>query len=132
VIDHSSTAAERSVPFEADGEGAQTSMARRALTAAASLAGALALIGCTAGGWQPMTGSVEHCVERAKLAMRDSDFMERFAIYPGPGETILYGQHGGYRAELYCTAGAPGIRVEVKGSDPVQTERYKESIIRRF
>ena len=108
-------------------------MAGKALTAAAaSLAGALALGGCTAGGWQPMAGSVEHCVERAKLAMRDSDFTERVAIYPGPGETVLYGQHGGYRAQLYCTAGAPGIRVEVKGFDPDQTERYKESIIRRF
>lgn len=108
-------------------------MAAKPLTAlAASLAGTLALVGCTAGGWQPTTGSVERCVERAKLAMRDSDFMERFAIIPGPDETVLYGQHGGYRAELYCTAGAPGIRVEVKGFDPVQTERYKESIIRRF
>jgi hypothetical protein len=108
-------------------------MAGKLLSAAvASLAGALALAGCTAGGWQPMTGSVEHCVARAKLAMRDSDFMEAFAIRPGPGETILYGQHGGYRAQLYCTAGAPGIRVEVKGFDPEQTERYRESIIRRF
>jgi len=96
------------------------------------LAGALALGACTAGGWQPTTGSVEHCVQRAKLAMRDSDFMERFAIYPGPGETVLYGQHGGYRAQLYCSAGAPGIRVEVKGFDPQQTERYKESILARF
>jgi hypothetical protein len=77
-------------------------------------------------------GSVERCVERAKLAMRDSDFTERVAIYPGPDETVLYGQHGGYRAQLYCTAGAPGIRVEVKGFDPAQTERYKESIIKRF
>jgi hypothetical protein len=108
-------------------------MAGKALSAAvASIACVLALAACTAGGWQPMTGSVEHCVERAKLAMRDSDFMERFAVYPGPGETILYGQHGGHRAQLYCTAGASGIRVEVKGFDPVQTERYKESIISRF
>ena len=108
-------------------------MTGKVLTAGgASLAGALALAGCTAGGWQPMTGSVERCVERAKLAMRDSDFMERFAIYPGTGETVLYGQHGGYRAQLYCTAGAPGIRVEVKGFDPQQTDRYKESILSRF
>lgn len=106
--------------------------AKTRTAAAASLAGALALGGCTADGWQPMAGSVEHCVQRAKLAMRDSDFTERVAIYPGPGETVLYGQHGGYRAQLYCTAGAPGIRVEVKGFDPEQTERYKESIIRRF
>ena len=112
---------------------AKTAMAGRALTGAlASLAGGLTLIGCTAGGWVPSTGSVERCIERAKLAMRDSDFTERFAIYPGPGETVLYGQHGGYRAQLYCTTGAPGIRVEVKGFDPAQTERYKESIIRRF
>lgn len=101
-------------------------------TGLASLAGALALLGCTATGWEPASGSVEHCVQRAKLAMRDSDFTERFAVYPGPGETVLYGQHGGYRAQLYCTAGAPGIRVEVKGFDPEQTERYKESILRRF
>jgi hypothetical protein len=101
-------------------------------TAAAGLAGALALAGCTAGGWAPTAGSVEHCVQRAKLAMRDSDFTERFAIYPGPDETVLYGQHGGYRAQIYCTPGAPGIRVEVKGFDPEQTERYKESIIKRF
>ena len=108
-------------------------MAGKPLTAAvASLAGALALAGCTAGGWQPMTASVARCVERAKLAMRDSDFMERFAIYPGPDETVLYGQHGGYRAQLYCTAGASGIRVEVKGFDPAQTDRYKESILARF
>ena len=108
-------------------------MAGKTLIAAvASLAGAVALSGCTAGGWQPTAGSVEQCVERAKLAMRDSDFTERIAIYPGPDETVLYGQHGGYRAQLYCTAGAPGIRVEVKGFDPEQTERYKESIIRRF
>jgi hypothetical protein len=108
-------------------------MAGKAPSAAvAGLAGALALCGCTAAGWLPTTGSVERCVEKAKLAMRDSDFTERFAVYPGPGETVLYGQHGGYRAQLYCTAGAPGIRVEVKGFDPEQTERYKESIIRRF
>jgi len=110
-------------------------MAGRPLIAAvASLAVAVALSGCTAEGWRPTpaAGSVERCVERAKLAMRDSDFTERVAIYPGPDETILYGQHGGYRAQLYCTAGAPGIRVEVKGFDPAQTERYKESIIRRF
>ena len=98
----------------------------------ASLAGGLALAGCTAGGWLPSTGSVEHCVQRAKLAMRDADFTERLSVYPGPGETILHGQHGGYRAQLYCTAGAPGIRVEVQGFDPKQTERYKESIISRF
>ena len=108
-------------------------MAAGPLTAgAASLVVGLALSGCTAAGWQPMAGSVEHCVQRAKLAMRDSDFTERFAIYPGAGETVLYGQHGGYRAQLYCTPGAPGVRVEVKGFDPEQTERYKESIIRRF
>ena len=103
------------------------------ISAVTSLAGALALAACTAEGWHPTAaGSVERCVERAKLAMRDSDFMERFAIYPGPGETVLYGQHGGYRAQLYCTTGASGIRVEVKGFDPEQTERYKESIISRF
>jgi len=108
-------------------------MAGKSLTAAlASLAGGLTLIGCTAAGWAPSSGSVEHCVEQAKLVMRDSDFTERLAIYPAPGETVVYGQHGGYRAQLYCTAGAPGIRVEVKGFDPAQTERYKESIIRRF
>ena len=108
-------------------------MAGRALTTAlASLAAAVALSACTAEGWRPTAaGSVEHCVERAKLVMRDADFTERFAIYPGPGETVLYGQHGGYRAQLYCTAGA-GIRVEVKGFDPAQTERYRESIISRF
>jgi hypothetical protein len=106
--------------------------AGRLTAAAASLAVGLALVGCTAAGWQPTVGSVDHCVQRAKLAMRDSDFTERFAIYPGPHETVLYGQHGGYRAQLYCAAGAPGIRVEVKGFDPEQTERYKESIIRRF
>ena len=102
------------------------------IAAVASLAGAITLSGCTADGWQSLSGSVEHCVQRAKLAMRDSDFMERFAVYPGPEETILYGQHGGYRAQLYCAAGARGVRVEVKGFDPEQTERYKESIIRRF
>ena len=108
-------------------------MAGKTPIAAASLAGAMALTACTAEGWRPTAaGSVERCVERAKLAMRDSDFTERVAIYPGPDETVLYGQHGGYRAQLYCTAGAPGIRVEVKGFDPVQTERYKESIISRF
>jgi hypothetical protein len=103
------------------------------IAAVASLAGAMTLGGCTAEGWHPTApGSVERCVERAKLAMRDSDFTERVAIYPGPDETVLYGQHGGYRAQLYCTPGAPGIRVEVKGFDPAQTERYKESIIKRF
>ena len=103
------------------------------IAAVASLAGAMTLGGCTAEGWHPTApGSVERCVERAKLAMRDSDFTERVAIYPGPDETVLYGQHGGYRAQLYCTPGAPGVRVEVKGFDPAQTERYKESIIRRF
>jgi len=110
-------------------------MAGRPLTASvAGLAAVVALAGCTAEGWRPTAGvaSVERCVARAKLAMRDSDFTERIAIYPGSGETVLYGQHGGYRAQLYCTAGAPGIRVEVKGFDPEQTERYKESIIRRF
>jgi hypothetical protein len=101
--------------------------------AVTNLAAALALGACTAEGWHSTAaGSVERCVERAKLAMRDSDFTERVAIYPGPDETVLYGQHGGYRAQLYCTAGAPGIRVEVKGFDPEQTARYKESIISRF
>ena len=102
------------------------------IAAVTGVVAAMALSGCTAAGWQPTAGSVEHCVQRAKLAMRDSDFTERFAIYPGAGETVLYGQHGGYRAQLYCAPGAPGVRVEVKGFDPEQTERYKESIIRRF
>ena len=103
------------------------------IAAVAGLAVVAALAACTAEGWRPTpAGSVERCVERAKLAMRDSDFTERVAIDPGPDETVLYGQHGGYRAQLYCTPGAPGIRVEVKGFDPEQTERYKESIIRRF
>jgi len=108
-------------------------MAGKTLTATmTSLAAAVALSACTAEGWRPTaTGSVGHCVERAKLVMRDADFTERFAIYRSPGETVLYGQHGGYRAQLYCTAGA-GIRVEVKGFDPAQTERYRESIISRF
>jgi hypothetical protein len=103
------------------------------ISAVTGVVAALALGGCTAEGWRPTgVGSVERCVERARLAMRDSDFTERVAIYPGPNETVLYGQHGGYRAQLYCAAGAPGVRVEVKGFDPEQTERYKESIIRRF
>ena len=65
-----------------------------------------------------------------KLSSKWTFAKKRYVL--APGETILYGQHGGYRAQLYCTAGAPGIRVEVKGFDPEQTERYKESIIRRF
>jgi hypothetical protein len=105
---------------------------RMLIAAVTSLAGAMTLAACTADGWHPMPGSVEDCVQRAKLAMRDSDFTERFAVYPGPDETVLYGQHGGYRAQLYCAAGDSGVRVEVKGFDPEQTQRYKESIIRRF
>jgi hypothetical protein len=89
-------------------------------------------IGCTAGGWQPAAGSIDQCVRRAKLAMRDSDFTERFAVYPGIDETVVYGQHGGYRAHLHCIAGNPGIGVEVTGFDPTLTQRYKESIMGRF
>jgi hypothetical protein len=108
-------------------------MASKSVIAAfAVVASGFGLIGCTAGGWQPVAGSVEHCVQRAKLAMRDSDFTERLAVYPGEGETVVYGQHGGYRAQLHCTVGEPGIRVEVTGFDPAQTDRHKESIIKRF
>jgi hypothetical protein len=102
------------------------------IAALAAVAGGFVLIGCTAVGWQPVAHSVDQCVRRAKLAMRDSDFTERFAVYPGDGETVVYGQHGGYRAHLHCSIDNPAIRVEVTGFDPEQTERYKESITKRF
>ena len=107
-------------------------MAGKSLMAAlAAVAGAAVVAGCTAGGWAPVDGSVDHCVQRAKLAMRDSDFTERLAVLPGEGETVVYGQHGGYRAHLHCVPNQP-LRVEVTGFDPAQTERYRESIIKRF
>jgi hypothetical protein len=107
-------------------------MAGKSLMAAmAAVSAACAVVGCTAGSWAPVDGSVEHCVQRAKLAMRDADFTERLAVLPGEGETVVYGQHGGYRAHLHCVPNQP-LRVEVTGFDPAQTERYKGSIIKRF
>jgi hypothetical protein len=111
----------------------ERAMASRSLIAAfAAVSSACLAVGCTAGGSPPMTGSVDQCVRRAQLAMRDSDFTERLAVYPGVDETIVYGQHGGYRAHLHCVVGNPAIGVEVTGFDPAQTQRYKESIIKRF
>ena len=100
------------------------------MVAFAAVSSAL-VAGCTYAGWQPPSGSVDQCVRRATLAMRDSDFTERFAVVPREGEMIVYGQHGGYRAHLHCVADQP-LRVEVTGFDPVLTQRYKESIIKRF
>jgi hypothetical protein len=106
-------------------------MARTSLLAAlAAMSTGLLVTGC-ASGWQPTAGSVDRCIERAKLAMRDSDFTERLAVLPGEGEMVVYGQHGGYRAHLHCVVDAP-IRVDVTGFDPAQTERYKDSIMKRF
>ena len=106
-------------------------MASKSLIAAlAAVTSSFVVSGC-ASGWQPTAGSIDRCVQRAKLAMRDSDFTERLAVYPGQDETIVYGQHGGYRAHLHCIADTP-IRVEVTGFDPAQTERYKDSIMKRF
>ena len=107
-------------------------MAGRARIAAFAVVAGGLLVGCTAGGWQPVAGSMDQCVQRAKLAMRDADFTERLAIYPGADETVVYGQHGGYRAHLHCFPDDRAVRVEVTGFDPAQTERYKESIIKRF
>jgi hypothetical protein len=108
-------------------------MASKSLGAAfAAVSAAFLAAGCTAGGSQPIAGSSDQCVRRAALAMRDSDFTERFAVYPGIDETVVYGQHGGYRARLHCIIGNPTIAVEVSGFDPAQTQRYKESIIKRF
>jgi|HubBroStandDraft_6_1064221.scaffolds.fasta_scaffold465895_2 hypothetical protein len=108
-------------------------MASKSLIATfAAVSCAFLAVGCTAGGSRPMAGSIEHCVQRAKLAMRDSDFTERFAVYPGLEETVVYGQHGGYRAHLHCIVDNPTIGVEVTGFDPAQTQRYKESIIKRL
>jgi hypothetical protein len=101
------------------------------MAAAAAVACSLAVAGCTAGSWQSAGASVDECVRRAKLAIRDSDFTERLAVFPREGEMIVYGQHGGYRAHLHCVPDQP-LRVEVTGFDPVVTERYKESIIKRF
>jgi hypothetical protein len=106
-------------------------MASKSLIAAfAAMSSGFVMIGC-ASGWQPTAGSVDRCIERAKLAMRDSDFTERLAVLPGEGETVVYGQHGGYRAHLHCIVDAP-IRVDVTGFDPAQTGRYKDSIMKRF
>ena len=67
--------------------------------------------------------------------MRDSDFTQNLrVIHYNDSGTVISGEHGGYRGQIFC---APGQRtVEVTGADIKQVDYYvdyyKYSIIRRF
>jgi len=95
---------------------------------------AIVLAGCSSIQ-QPTNLSVVECTRTARLALRDSDFAQNLrVIHYNDSGTVISGEHGGYRGQIFC---APGQRtVEVTGADIKQVDYYvdyyKYSIIRRF
>ena len=90
------------------------------------------LTGCSSGSWRPVGLSLDECVRRAKLAMRDADFTERFHVVDDATRRGVSGRHGGYWAEIGCSIERGIVNVAVTGPDPELTERYKDSITKRF
>ena len=74
--------------------------------------------------------SVGECVRSAKLAMRDADFGEHLGVVRAENGMIVYGEHGGYKGQVYCWTGKR--TVEVSGFDLDQTAFYRTSIISKF
>jgi hypothetical protein len=98
----------------------------------ALLAGALLLAGCTAGAWIDTSLSLKTCMQRAHLALRDSDFTERFGTAIEPEGEVAFGRHGSYHAAIHCFTDRRGVDIRVRGPDPRYTKLYRYSISRRF
>jgi hypothetical protein len=90
------------------------------------------LVGCSSSSWRAADFSLNECVHRAKLAMRDSDFTERLHVVGNAGGQGVLGRHGSYWAEIDCSLEQRTVNVAVTGPDPELTGRYKDSITRRF
>ncbi len=90
------------------------------------------LIGCSTTNWRPIAYSLDECVRRAKLAMRDSDFTELLHIVDNAGGKAVSGRHGSYWGKIGCSSERRSIKVTVTGPDPALTETYKRSITKRF
>jgi len=90
------------------------------------------LIGCSSSSWRTTDFSLDECVRRAKLAMRDADFTERLHVVGDASGQGVSGRHGSYWAEIGCSSERRTVNVAVTGPDPELTERYKGSITKRF
>ena len=94
------------------------------------LVGASLLVGCAAGmSWETNLG-VGACVQRAKLALRDSDFNQGLVIVGDKDNKLVTADHGGYQARLNCMLDE--VRFVVIGPDYDQALWYRDTIIRKF
>ena len=94
------------------------------------LVSAALLFGCAAGStWETNLG-VGACVQRAKLALRDSDFNQGLEIVGDKNGKLLAAEHGSYQAQLHCMLDQ--ISFVVVGPDYDQALWYRDTIIRKF
>jgi hypothetical protein len=90
------------------------------------------LIGCTSSAWQTANLSMDSCLRRAKLALRDADFDQNRSMATDGNIQIVAGEHASYRGEVHCPTQDGTIEFTVTGPDYYQAALYKESIIRKF
>jgi hypothetical protein len=94
------------------------------------LVSACLLVGCAAGSTWETTLGVGACVQRAKLALRDSDFNQGLEIVGDKDNKMLTADHGSYQARLNCMLDQ--VRFVVVGPDYDQALWYRDTIIRKF
>jgi hypothetical protein len=88
------------------------------------------LAGCISSmGWETNLG-VGTCVQRAKLALRDSDFNQGLEIVGDRGNRTVIADHGSYQARLNCML--HDVDFIVIGPDYNQALWYRDTIIRKF
>ena len=74
--------------------------------------------------WKETTASERSCIERAKQAMRDSDFTENLEVV---GQTV-FGNSGRYEAAARCITSKELIFFVVAGPDSPTTNRRVTTI----
>jgi len=100
------------------------------VSASITLVSASLLVGCASGmSWETNLG-VGACVQRAKLALRDSDFNQGLEIFDDNQNKTLVADHGSYQARLHCMVHE--VDFVVFGPDYHQALWYRDTIIRKF
>lgn len=100
------------------------------VTRLAFVASFFCLAGCASSGRLLTRLSAGDCVSHAKQVLYDADFTENPVV---SHETAsVSGRHGGYDATIHCDSATQTINVDVKGLDSLQSDQYRDFIIRKF
>ena len=100
------------------------------ISTAAIFVSASLLISCAASSTWETNLKTNVCVQRAKLALRDSDFNQGLEIVGDKDNKMVTADHGSYQARLNCILDK--IHFVVIGPDYDQALWYRDTIIRKF